>query len=253
MLPNVTLPAVLKPRQTASLIRLGRAHDGGYLVDERDIAATDVLLGFGIRDDWSFEEDFVGRKPVNVYAFDPTISERAFFAGFLKAIPRIYRPGLAARRYRTWAGFKRFFSGGNRHFARYVGKTSLASAVSLAEIMADLDLPASSKIFLKVDIEGSEYRILEEMIDLADRMSGAVIEFHDVDLHLERIEAFVKRFPLSLCHVHGNNFSPLSPGGVPLTIECSFTSQQGADAPLALPHRLDMPNDPAAAEYALTF
>ena len=47
------------------------------------------------------------------------------------------------------------------------------------------------KIFLKIDIEGSEYRILDQIIAQQNLLTGMVIEFHDCDLHYRRIEKFI--------------------------------------------------------------
>ena len=45
--------------QSASdLVRIGRNNDGGYLVSKSDIEKSDVLIGLGINDDWSFERNF---------------------------------------------------------------------------------------------------------------------------------------------------------------------------------------------------
>ena len=46
-------------------------------------------------------------------------------------------------------------------------------------------------LFFKIDIEGSEYRLLEELKEFQDIISGLVIEFHDIDLHIEKINNFI--------------------------------------------------------------
>ena len=59
------LSSALEPNLCDDIIRLGRKNDGGYLVSESDVTASDKLLSFGIYDDWSFEEDFeIGRAHV---------------------------------------------------------------------------------------------------------------------------------------------------------------------------------------------
>ena len=37
-------------------------------------------------------------------------------------------------------------------------------------------------------------------------MCGLVIEFHDIDLHIEKIKNFINSFNLTLTHVHPNNY-----------------------------------------------
>ena len=68
------LPAFFRPWSSASLIRLGQDYDGGYLIDERDVAASTALLSFGLNDDWSFERDFLRLRPVPLQAYDATLA-----------------------------------------------------------------------------------------------------------------------------------------------------------------------------------
>jgi hypothetical protein len=127
--------------------------------------------------------------------------------------------------------------------------------ISVEDIVKDYELCRyKKKIFVKCDIEGHEYRILDALLSSADLWSGIALEFHDVDLHFDKVASFVRRSPLRLCHVHGNNFGPLLANGVPSAIECSFTS--GPTLPsgdITLPHELDQPNDPAKPDYRIAF
>jgi hypothetical protein len=232
---------------------VGRDGDGGYLVDARSVDEADVLVGLGISEDWSFEEDFAARRSVSVYAFDPTIGRRVFRRRMLRALLRPHRPALLARSIRILSRYDRFFKGRNVHIAKYVGRLDDNDSLWLSDIFTSL-IPDKTRVFLKVDIEGSEYRILDEMIDLSERLTGAVIEFHDVDLHMDRIERFVARFPLMLCHVHANNYGGITRDRLPVAIECSFTSHR-ARGPWSgrSPHSLDMPNDPCRQEFEISF
>ena len=45
-------------KAASDLVRIGRNNDGGYLVSKSDIEKSDVLIGLGINDDWSFERNF---------------------------------------------------------------------------------------------------------------------------------------------------------------------------------------------------
>jgi hypothetical protein len=60
--------AALQPHALPDLVRIGRENDGGYLIPERVISKTDVLIGLGIEADWSFEQDFLSRNPRTVLA-----------------------------------------------------------------------------------------------------------------------------------------------------------------------------------------
>ena len=104
----------------------------------------------------------------------------------------------------------------------------------------------TEKIFIKIDIEGSEYRILEQIIENENKIEGLVIEFHDIDLHLERIITFINKSSLTLVHFHPNNFGGVDQNGNPIVIELTFSKSpkiihKGIHD---LPNKLDMPNNP---------
>ena len=113
------------------------------------------------------------------------------------------------------------------------------------------------EIFFKIDIEGSEYRILDELLKFQSLISGLVIEFHDIDIHREKIVSFIKNFKLNLCHIHGQN-----PGGDeyldnnkdPIQIEMTFTrSNEIKSNEPKIPHVLDQPADKRFPEVKLNF
>ncbi len=252
---HAKLPIELWPRKTASLVRIGKDNDGGYLVDGRNLEHADALVGLGINDDWSFEQHFLERRKIPLYAFDATVSKRVFFKKFLKtAIFRFYTPATALHWLKVATSYNRFFRDEKRHFQKMIGMEEAPNYISVTTIFEKF-LPAEAKrIFFKIDIEGSEYRILDELVKFADRIEGLVIEFHDVDLHLEKIKKFIAVFPLQLCHTHCNNYGPLDKNDTPLAIELTFTSR-----PLAteffedFPAQLDMPNCKSKPDYSITF
>ena len=75
--------------------------------------------------------------------------------------------------------------------------------------------------FIKIDIETSEYRILDELIENQEKFTGIAIEFHDVDLHLDKILKFITSLNMTLVHIHPMN-QALTVNGMPIQIELSF-------------------------------
>ena len=69
-------------------------------------------------------------------------------------------------------------------------------AVSINEVISRIPKEYREQVFIKMDIEGSEYRVLDEIVDNASVFSGLVIEFHDADLHIDRISNFLNQFLL---------------------------------------------------------
>ena len=99
--------------------------------------------------------------------------------------------------------YKTFFKGNNIHFRKFIGiNNNKEGFCTLSSVLKDLEFKA---IFLKIDIEGSEYRILDSIISNHHKLSGLVIEFHDCDINLSKIEWFIKNFNLKLVHIHANN------------------------------------------------
>ena len=141
-------------------------------------------------------------------------------------------------------------TGPNTHIQKFVGLNSKNSTYCTLEDI--LEETASNDIFLKIDIEGSEYRLLTTLVDYASRITGLVIELHDCDLHLIKIEHFIKNFDIRLVHVHANNFGPIrSDDELPVTLELTFSRYSERGDEIDLPHRFDMPNNRFADEIKL--
>ena len=52
------LPLIFRPEKESNFVRLGRNNDGGYIVPVDAAKDSNLLLSFGLDDDWSFEKDF---------------------------------------------------------------------------------------------------------------------------------------------------------------------------------------------------
>ena len=250
MLAN--LPITLDFQPAHDLLRLGRDYDGGYLVSSADVIRTEMLISLGINDDWSFEEEFSEIKKVPIIAYDGSISAKYFFKRLMKYSLRFNRPKEIRKRYRTLINYKKFFDDEkNVHYQKFVGlNSSDPSYITLSDILKQV---SSDKIFMKIDIEGSEYRLLDTLLEQSDRLTGVAIEFHDCDLNLAKIEEFIRSFDLKLVHVHANNFSPIRlDDKLPLTLELSFSKYADSFTKLILPHPFDMPNNPFRSEITLS-
>ena len=246
------IPKELSFKTATDLIRVGKVNDGGYLVSRSDIDNTDLLLGFGVNDDWSFEEKFKSIADVEVIAYDGSVGYIQFLKQFAKAILKFYAPKVALHWLKTIIKYHLFFSSkSNHHIKKYVGLDTKSDAhCSLAAIF--INTPTKKNIFLKVDIEGSEYRLLDTLISHQSSLSGMVIEFHDCDVHLETIKKFIKNFDLQLVHVHANNCAPVRVSDkLPIVLELSFSRHAKLENEALLPHPLDMPNDNKVPEILL--
>jgi hypothetical protein len=80
-------------------------------------------------------------------------------------------------------------------------------------------------VYIKMDIEGSEYDVLEDILVHSKKINGMVIEFHNLKQlwseYLFLIEQIKKNF--EIIHIHGNNCCGCISGtNVPLLVEVSF-------------------------------
>ena len=246
----VNLPSVMKPRHCGDLIRIGSEYDGGYLVSLSDVVESNALLSFGLNDDWKFEKDFSKLNPVPCTVYDASVDVRFWikrtFIDFFKQ-PFKFSP------FGKLVDYFLFFRGQRRHIRRYVGFNSVDG--SMIDFYSAFEaLGVTSKLFVKCDIEGGEYRILDDILANSSNISGLVIEFHACDLFIEKIIKFIDDFPLNVVHVHVNSFSQVrSNDYLPSVIEVSFSSREVYGFIEHLPCALDRPNGRGMLEFEVNF
>ena len=218
------MPLFLQPFRCNDLIRLGKNNDSGYLINQSDVFKTKNLISVGIGTDWSFEKDFKQLNDVVLNSYDSTIDE-------------------------TVPGFREFFKD-SRTVHKFINVGPSANELRLANIL----LP---DCFLKIDIEGNEYNILDDLINCSSSLSGLVIEFHDINKNLSQLINFISKVQLTLIHLHVNNYFYwiTDKGNFPDILELTFTSSKNVyyDSTLTLPHPLDQPNNPNDLDFEIDF
>jgi hypothetical protein len=241
---------VIHPYGTEDLIRFGQNKDGGYVLNRCVVSPTSILVSLGINADWSFEEDFSRHSDpgLQIYGFDFSVSgdifhkeyiSRVLYLFSIKFLLRLARnPSGAANLWKEIAGYARdarrhdrafplFFDGGRRKFFQ-LGVSNFRDRrfITFPDLMEKLPegLPDHS-LFLKIDIEQSEFRIMDDVIACSRVLSGLAIEFHDLDILWEPFSRFMHAFQRDfvLTHVHGNNYSGLIPGtDIPKALEVTL-------------------------------
>jgi len=248
---NAFLPSFFKHKRPSDLVRIGRTHDGGYTISEKDIIETGHLISLGMADDWSFESGFklINEVPISIY--DRSISKRFFLKRMIRSILRVEKQFILLKSTKTYLSYISFFQDKVKHIEKNVG-LDLAGSITMDNVFKETD---SNKIFLKIDIEGGEYRLLDSIIENQDRLTGMVMEFHDCDLHLELIENFLSKFSLSLVNIHANNCGQIDDRtGLPSTLELSFSSQAvDSNEFCSYPNSTDQPNNSFENEIILNF
>lgn len=224
------LPLFLKPYNVEinDLIRIGPNSDGGYVIHKDSIHLTKKIVTCGLYDDWKFEKNFKKlNKNCSIDAYDHTIDKSFWVKRFKKDIIHffIFKKLRLSKIIKIfdYLDYKRFFTNDNKHFLKKVVKNSkMENEISMSNILTDVD-----DIFLKVDIEGYEYDILEDITKKSEKIISLIIEFHNLDKNLNKIENFIsKNKSLKLIHIHGNNFKGTDLNGNPNDIELTFVNRE---------------------------
>jgi hypothetical protein len=171
-------------------IRLGRPHDGGYVI--ADGFDYDLFIGCGIKDDDSFEHDFLEKyQNISCLAFD----------GSINSIPHSH-PNISF--------FKKFISYKNDD--KY---TNLHN-----------EIHNFNNIFLKMDIEGGEYAWFYTLSpQQIYKFKQIVIEIH---YPFEEVKWYIIDKLASshyLVHFHGNNCRKtrkINNIEIPEVFECTY-------------------------------
>ncbi len=257
------LPKEFKPANEYKLIRLGSDNDGGYLVEDSSIKKSKALVTLGLGYDWSFEKAYSQLTRNSIFCYDHTISysriKKYCRSIFLSLIFRALKPKFFLKknffkdnfnRLFLFNDYKKFFIDNKQHIQSRIGTGK--SGVKLNDILDSKiqEFP----IFLKVDIEGSEYRILNEILQNQDKFTGIAIEFHDVDLHLNTITNFIKNLKLKLVHIHPQNPAFVADNNIPTQIELTFAKNpEIVNQEPRIPHTLDQRANPDFKEIELFF
>jgi hypothetical protein len=254
---------ILAPTFVPDLIRLGNKGDGGYVLPKSAVDSSDFLISMGINTDWSFDRDFLQQNPnIGIHAYDHTISAKRFKKNIKKPVFRMLYGKAKLQdvlyHYRLYKSYMNFFRGRVTHFQERIhNRLDHAFDVTLDIMMGRVE---SASIVLKVDIEGSEYRIIDDIIRHSGRVIAVIIEFHNTEPHrkifLNSIEKLKNVF--ELVHIHGNNYDALAGDGLPEVLELSFVNktqkQQNSRKRIEFPiPNLDYPNNPNKDDYKFSF
>ena len=186
----------LRPVVVDDLVRFGSSTDGGYLLPQRLIGEIDAVLSFGLATDWSFEEQLARLRPgIPIHVYDHTVGAKSYYRA-AKSRSFKFLNGRTSfadvrMRWKTYTGYRHFFSGRHRHYAERVFNRRDNTNDATLDI-AFGRLGAVRNVLLKVDIEGGEYRIVPAIKSFASRIDLLVIEFHDTDPFRPVFEAHIR-------------------------------------------------------------
>ena len=260
MFPLIFLPFYV---DNTELIRLGSIDDGGYVVPIETIISSSILISCGINDNWDFEKDFVKKSKTSVWAYDYSVDGKFWYSKFKKDLIKflslkIFKPKKIYKMFQ-YIDFLFFFKSSEKNFFFLKKIGNEPGSISLIEIINN-NLSFKKNIFLKIDIEGSEYSILKDIINLKNKLQGIVIEFHDVSKNIDIISKFIEELKsdLYLVHIHGNNYSVKELNRNPEAIELTFSKKSlhlnnKTNDKLYPIADLDFPNSKRSPDVKLSF
>ena len=251
-----------RPVACDELGRVGNRNDGGYVVPLQAVTAAGALLSFGLSHDWTFERDFKHRNPgAIVHCYDHTVSLRTAFLyslGQLAASIVRFKARYLHRAF-TWIDYLLFFQSDKVHFRQRVWRDRQDDSITIDDAFDRL--PVNCQVFVKMDIEGSEYRVLDDLLKHSGNVVALAIEFHDVDIVAERFNSLVEQIKRDfyIVHIHGNNMGGVAPFNFPIAPEITFLNKRffnSVPQPTGLKYPvegLDRPNRPDLPDFAFKF
>jgi hypothetical protein len=252
----------LHPVACESLARVGNANDGGYVVPLVAVKAAHVLLSFGLSHDWTFERDFKKHNPkAIVHCYDHTVSLWTAFRYSIGQLVRfilLLRPD-ALRRALTWVDYRRFFRSEGIHFRQRIWRDNESDSATIDDAFGRL--PKECPVFVKMDIEGSEYHVLDDLLRHSSQIVAMAIEFHDLDTLSAQFNSLIEKIKRDfyIVHIHGNNLGGMTPFNFPMAPEITFLNKSffnSVPSPSNLKYplpELDRPNYPRFPDFTFEF
>jgi hypothetical protein len=227
---NCDLYNALLPTYPADLIRIGDDYDGGYFISKTSITTTKALIGMGVFVNWSFEKDFIkkGNSNTSLLLIDGSVDDAFFKTYYLKGILKFGWFTLKKPKYLSYFykkhilnsigllnKWQKLLSQPNIFFEKKFVSNQISEATitpnQIFELLSSKQKIENNSVFVKMDIEGSEYQTLELFSDYYHLINGFAIEFHNIQdnlsVFLKLMEDLKKVY--QVVFVHNNNFSPM--------------------------------------------
>ena len=178
------------------LIRFGSIADGGYYLSPECIKKSDLLFSGGISSNVEFEFDFYRFNPTaSILMIDPTVSKWKLL---LKGIARLFlnKTRKLSYLYNTLIFWDLTNKKRCKHFSKWLKAPEQIFSI-IQTYFGD-----KKAVVLKLDIEGSEYDFLDEILEHQHLISAMVFEFHDLHLKHQKLIEFLEHITKTFNLVH---------------------------------------------------
>ena len=260
------LPKLFCPSFKTKLVRLGRNNDGGYCIPEKALRRSKVLISFGLDEDWSFEEDFRKETSAKILCFDSSVNYKFWIKRLIKSIVYFdFKKNYLEQFKKVFNFFKYkfFFEKKNIfHIKKHITSKKIIlpkeEQKNFNNLKDIINTWCENDFFIKMDIEGNEYRVLDDILENQKNLTGLVIEFHECDLMYEKIKTFIDKLNLDLVHMHVNNFCTVGKDNFPTVLELTFSPKDNNykrnDNEFNFPNKeIDQPNDKNGVDKEIVF
>ncbi len=205
---------LLKPELNVATRHIGSDY-GGWIVAIGPLGdvKNPVVLSFGLGDDISFDEEIISSYGAHVYGFDPTPASLRWIAA--RGAPQnmqVFPIGISRFDGRQKFSVSENDTRGNYSSKETAGTSAICDVMRYSSILAMLELKHVD--VLKLDIEGSEYDVIPEIITSSVRPVQLLVEFHH---RLHRIDVADTRRAVKMVQQAGFSLFAVSPGGQELS------------------------------------
>ncbi len=169
----------IKPQLQVSIVKAG-----GWWFHPDTLNSDSIVYSFGIGEDVGFDLFLIERFGLDVHAFDPTPSTIDWLAARQLPVNFRFYPWAIAAQNGFLQLYPRLNRDGSRSKVMYTMVDEGASAAEAIDVPA-VNLPSITKRLgheridlLKMDIEGAEYEVLDNLLQSTVRPRQLLVEFH---------------------------------------------------------------------------
>jgi hypothetical protein len=206
--------AFLKPEIYYNLTRFGSVLDGGYVLPYNSVVEADFLLSGGVSLNSDFENALtIINSNLQVVLVDGRISIIKFF--ILRPFYKLLKNMDFFPFVQSYYFFKIYKK--STFIKKYIG-----SSFSIKEMLASLNNVEAAKTgILKLDIEGSEYDILDDIVAHKEKFNAIIMEFHYIKDKLILLKEFTSNLNFKIVNVSVNEVG-VDENSFPHILEITF-------------------------------
>ena len=216
-----------KPVVNIHLLRLGLKQDGGYFVPSKIIKKSKKIISCGLGPDWSFEKNLRKKnKDIEIVFYDHTINFIFWLKNGVNSLYYYIRYKNNFKNVFKFLDYKYFFSQNkitHKKFKITATNNFKKKEISLNQILKN----ELNNLILKIDIEGDEYLVLEDIVKHQKKINCLIIEFHKINKNKKKIKRFIKKINyLKNCNISPNNSVEADEKGDPRVLEIIFINKK---------------------------